>query len=49
MMKNKSNPQKIRYAKPKVVSKVVQFMTNTFTAVMLGPQREEPKRPPVIR
>jgi len=32
-----------------VVSKAVQLMTNTFTVVMLAPQREEPRRPPVIR
>ena len=48
-MKSRGNSPKIRYTKPKVVSKVVRFMTNTFTAVLLGPQREEPRRPPVIR
>ena len=46
-MKNKNDHRKSRYIKPRVVSKVVRFMTNTFTgAVMYGPQREAPRRPP---
>jgi hypothetical protein len=45
-MKSRNNPPKSRYTKPKVVSKVVQFMTNTFTgAFMYGPHREAPERP----